>query len=293
MSYLKGLTSKDVIVSPLTVNKDFSVTGEVPSEGDDSFQIFVENLPYTGGQGIESSPLVFNSIKQLYYTNFISGSNGLLRSASLPSYNKDGTSSGEVLNTIYQNNISSIDELRYFPTVIPEEVGVQVFSIPRKQVGDNIKPGSFSDDAYSDDGEGNIKQGNDQVGNIIYSAGLIILTGDNGEGFEIDDDPITNPSWKSSYTIFETQYKCTIEANEFNYSMNPSLLSSSLKGQGKIRTSGSAYYENYVTGSDFTPFVTTVGLYNNDKELIAVGKLSQPLTLSSNTDTTILVNIDR
>ena len=197
MSYLKGLTSKDVIVSPLTVNKDFSVTGEVPSEGDSSFQIFTDNQPYTGEVGIESATLVFNSIKQLYYSNFISGSNGLLRSASLPSYNKDGTPSGKVLNTIYQNNISSIDELRYFPTVLEEEVGVQVFSIPRKQVGDNIKPGSFSDDVYSDDGEGNIKQGNDQVGNIIYSAGLIILTGNNGEGFELDDDPITNPSWKS------------------------------------------------------------------------------------------------
>ncbi len=293
MSYLKGLTSKDVIVSPLTVNKDFSVTGVVPSTGVNSFQIFAENLSYTGGQGIESSPLVFNSIKHLYYSNFISGSDGLLRSASLPAYNKDGTSAGEVLNTTYQNNISSIDELRYFPTILGEEEGVQIFSIPRKQVGDNIKPGSFSDDVYSDDGEGNIKEGNDQVGNIIYSAGLIVLTGANGEGFAIDDDPITNPSWKSSYTIFETQYKCTIGANEFNYSMNPSLLSSSLKGQGKIRTSGSAYYGDYVTGSDFAPFVTTVGLYNNNKELIAIGKLSQPLTLSSNTDTTILVNIDR
>ena len=75
--------------------------------------------------------------------------------------------------------------------------------------------------------------------------------------------------------------------------MNPSLLSSSISGQGKIRQSGSAFYEDYVTGSDFTPFATTVGLYNDDKELVAVGKLAQPLALSQHVDTTILVNLDR
>lgn len=294
MSYLKGLTSKDVIVSPLTVNKDFSATGEIPSTGRDLFQIYGQNESYITGAGTGSAPLVFNSIKHLYYSNFMSGSNGLLRSASLPSYNKDGTSSGKVINTIYQNNISSINELRYWAPSFQEDSGIQVLSIPRKQVGDYIKPGSYSDDDYSDDGEGNIMEGSNQVGNIIYSAGLVILNGNSGNGFDPESDPlITNPSWESSYTIFETQYKCTISANEFNYSMNPSLLSSSINGQNKIRTSGSAYYADYVTGSDFSPFVTTVGLYNNNKELIAVGKLAQPLSLSPNTDTTILVNIDR
>jgi hypothetical protein len=49
---------------------------------------------------------------------------------------------------------------------------------------------------------------------------------------------------------------------------------------------------NFVTGSFFTPYVTTVGLYNNDNDLIAVAKLSQPLPISSVTDTTILINLD-
>ena len=48
----------------------------------------------------------------------------------------------------------------------------------------------------------------------------------------------------------------------------------------------------FITGSSFTPYITTVGLYNNNQELIAVGKLSQPLQSSRNTDTTLLVNFD-
>jgi len=34
-------------------------------------------------------------------------------------------------------------------------------------------------------------------------------------------------------------------------------------------------------------------LYNDQQQLLAVGKLSQPLPLSPTTDTTILINIDR
>jgi hypothetical protein len=36
-----------------------------------------------------------------------------------------------------------------------------------------------------------------------------------------------------------------------------------------------------------------IGLYNDNKELLAVAKLSQPLPVSPTTDTTILINIDR
>ena len=50
--------------------------------------------------------------------------------------------------------------------------------------------------------------------------------------------------------------------------------------------------QNYDNAYSFylTP---TVGLYNEQQQLLAVGKLSQPLPLSPTTDTTILINIDR
>ena len=284
MSYLKGLTSKDVIVSPLTVHKEFSVAGTPPSTSPTNGPFFVNgvNQEYEGNEGTGSFSLVFNSIKHLYYGNYISSSNGLINTASLPQYNLDGTIDGPILNNLYENNISSINELRYWnnPAIL------SIFSIPRKQFGDYIKPGSYSDSSYYDDGEGNIRQttNDDWKGNILYGAGVVIIP---------SSYTFPNPSWKSSYTLFETQYKCTIEASEFNYSLNPSLLSSSILGQNKILGSGSAQYADFVTGSYFTPYVTTVGLYNDNKELVAVGKLSQPLPLSQHVDTTILVNIDR
>ena len=89
-------------------------------------------------------------------------------------------------------------------------------------------------------------------------------------------------SFSSSYELFETQYKCTIGADEFNYSLNPSLISGS---EGQIY--------DFATGSYFAAYVTTVGLYDESHNLLAVAKLAKPLPTSRTTDTTILINFDK
>ena len=102
-------------------------------------------------------------------------------------------------------------------------------------------------------------------------------------------------SFSSSLTIYETQYKCTARENEFNFSQNPSITSGSTANSSSIGTfyTPSQYVYDFATGSYFQPYVTTIGLYNEAQQLVAIGKLSQPLPLSPTTDTTILINIDR
>lgn len=51
-------------------------------------------------------------------------------------------------------------------------------------------------------------------------------------------------------------------------------------------------YYDFATGSYFSPYVTTIGLYNEAYQLVAVGKLAQPIPISLNTDTTFVVNFD-
>jgi hypothetical protein len=83
-------------------------------------------------------------------------------------------------------------------------------------------------------------------------------------------------------TLFETQYKCTIRENEFNFSQNPSIISGS---------KGELY--NFATQPYFDPYITTVGLYNENQDLLAVAKLSQPLPSSRTTDTNIIIRMDK
>ena len=309
MAAYKQFLSSDVIVTPFEVNKGFTFTESEFADSD--VQIFTyegkNSDPVTQiGQfnGIRRN-LLYNSIKQLYYSNYLSSSTGDMPvSASiLPGETPEGdvlrgpsSSTGRYYNYLDSTLTSS----RYFPTESDSEI--VVFSIPSRLFGDYIQPESFvwedntNNVTFTDDGEGNVLISgsallypNSIVGNIIYQHGIITLTNqDNVDPLGIYDFSTrfaTNItcSFSSSYEIFETQYKATVNEFEYNFSQNPSIISGS--------TDGSVY--DFTTGSFFQPYATTVGLYNNDQELLAVGKLAKPLPTSKTTDTTILVNIDR
>jgi hypothetical protein len=92
-------------------------------------------------------------------------------------------------------------------------------------------------------------------------------------------------NFSSSLQMYEHQYRCTIRENEFGYSLNKTLLSAS-NGVNDL------VYHDFATGSYFSPYVTTVGLYNKNKELLVVGKLSKATKIPMNADLTIQVNFD-
>lgn len=96
-----------------------------------------------------------------------------------------------------------------------------------------------------------------------------------------DQDINASISFKSEYIIYEQEVRCKVGENDFNFSNNPTIISD---------TSGSI--ASFATGSEFAPYVTTVGLYNENSELLAVAKLSQAISLSSVTDTTFVVKYD-
>lgn len=89
-------------------------------------------------------------------------------------------------------------------------------------------------------------------------------------------------SFTNRQLIYERTVKTTIKDYEMNYSYNPSLL---VSGSDDTMLP-------FVTGSSFTPYVTTVGLYNDANELLAVAKLSQPLPISPDTDTNVIIRMD-
>lgn len=92
-------------------------------------------------------------------------------------------------------------------------------------------------------------------------------------------------NFSSSLRLYEHQYNCSIKQNELGYSLNPTLLSGS-NGKNNL------VYHDFATGSYFSPYITTVGLYNNKKELVAVGKLSKATKMPMESDLTIQVNFD-
>ncbi len=338
MSAYKQFNAQDLIVSPFEVNKNFDFYGLTFSSMPQNVNLTGSNVGidrffgYKGDYLISSSittgninsisvPLVYDSVQQLYYSNYISGSSGFTGDAYTSSIILGADEAGNrIIGGVQQTNYDNYDQTtlwpnRQFPTgsstVNPQVV---VISIPSKLFGDYIQPESFifrsGSSIYKDDGEGRLmfkdasstysytdSYGNG-VGNIIYDHGIAILAG-VGESWATSVIDITC-SFSSSYKIFETQYKATVFEDEFNYSLNPSIVTGS--AIPTVFSGSDVDYQNtasigqpldFATGSYFTPYITTVGLYNENYQLLAVGKLSEPLQSSLVTDTTILVNIDR
>ena len=50
--------------------------------------------------------------------------------------------------------------------------------------------------------------------------------------------------------------------------------------------------QSWATGSDFVPYITTIGLYNDVGQLLAIGKLGQPVKNRNDIDMNFLISID-
>lgn len=328
MSAFKTLLASDLIVTPFTVNKSLSFTGtEFTSSavGIDKYIGRYTTGTETTGFFTGSYPVyqkaVYDSVKQLYYSNY-SGSR----------YNASGSFENYLSSTVNWSIGDAFDTFpntgidRYFPyTQSYNDSVIGVITIPRKLYGSYITPSSFVLDykatvvgtglvsgSLYDDGEGNIlaHPQDVHVGNIIYQHGIVTITNNitvgaltvaeygkgrygtidlygssAGNGVLLVPTIINNTnltcSYQASTQLYETQIKCTISPSEFNTTLNPTI----------YEGTGSVY--GFATSSYFAPYITTVGLYNENQELLAVAKLAQPLQSSTTTDTTILVNIDR
>mgnify|MGYP003115870949 CR=1 FL=1 len=91
---------------------------------------------------------------------------------------------------------------------------------------------------------------------------------------------IQNIEFQNTTDLNSTVYFCRAASNEFNYSANPTYLSMSQVRVKEIRSDEPISY------------ITTVGLYGDDNELLAVAKLSEPLKKTPSNEFTLRVRLD-
>jgi len=156
-------------------------------------------------------------------------------------------------------------------------------------------------------------QGEKKVGFIFYQAGIAVITGGvftrydvaggitrrkvdyskDGETFyavatgsvisssaDMFRHRIYDLSFNNTTELNSTIYFCRAAASEFNYSSNTTYLTGS---QIRVKSQASDSPVSYIT---------TVGLYSPDNELLAVAKLSEPLKKAPDTEFTIRTRLD-
>jgi len=120
-------------------------------------------------------------------------------------------------------------------------------------------------------------------------------------------------SFKNEHTIYENEVRCLVLESDYNLSYNQSLI---VSGGQYIVSSSNGYtltgsidstILNFATGSllvpvsgsvigatsgYFHPYATTLGLYDDDNQLLAVAKFGKPIMISPDTDMTFVVKYD-
>ena len=122
------------------------------------------------------------------------------------------------------------------------------------------------------------------------SASFNTVSGSNVEGdnaiklFTSISGSIVNglpPQARNEQTVTSTHYFVRMKNGEYNFSNNPTFTTGSV-GEFKQPT--------FI--GDPKVYLTTVGLYNDRQELLAVAKLSQPIQKSFNSEVLVKCKID-
>jgi len=158
-------------------------------------------------------------------------------------------------------------------------------------------------------------------GIIVLNASLVAeklgLTGNNGAGYQTGGPgtdgtwPYTSGSNNGSYTynhktlaaalesananiqirkseyVPARHYFIRVKNRDFNYSNNPTYV---YDGTDGIHSKGTIFNEDFI--NDPKTYITTVGLYNDKNELVAVAKLSRPAVKSFDQELVIKVRLD-
>ena len=357
MSFKKNLDPSDKSFTSFTVNKKFSFTDRDSGSGVFAVPIIrgtdanLHGFSTTTATSKTISGSVFyktpnyHVINQLYYKDIrnMLGYIDLYRGVpatenAIQSY----TSTNQLENTTLQLRRPYTRQLGATATVI---------SLPQKFYGEGIQPGSFklTDNSTDvtlvlrDDNRGNLydvdysgsystrtpdaNNSGSLVGNIFYNDGIVVITSttkpyntvgtlEGSDGFRVE--------FKSTQTIYQREYVCSIDENEFQFTNNKT---------ARVGQSGSVAigpYENYntertkttedtfpydvvgyatssyptdgfnigtefigeTTHSEFAPYITNVGLYNDRDELVAIGKPAAPIKNEKDLAITFVVRFD-
>jgi len=314
MGSFKKLNKADITAVPYHANKTWSFSLQANQSGS-------EYVNYYGGQNTPYSPTGFSLNNQLYslvYTSmnhmFYQSYTGSLDTGSLM-FNIDTLESASIQRPTssyfdYNNNPYLV---KNYPTGANEII--RVFSVNQDIYGNKILPNSFimsSSTAYvRDDGYGNLYSltgtaisnyinlgyiavsyfvsqsypaGVNHIGNIFYAHGLIVITDQTAANyFNIPLNEQVSFSFQNEHTIYENEVRCIVKESDYNLTYNPTIITGSYSN-GNIR--------NFATSSTFQPYATSIGLYNDDNDLLMVAKLAKPIVLSADTDMTFIVRYD-
>jgi hypothetical protein len=157
------------------------------------------------------------------------------------------------------------------------------------------------------------------VGNVFYEQGIAVISSPfpkhqnvclgDGAGFytgsfilateldeelttEIDEFILTEDDFdlgfdfefRSSVKHTEFEYLCQISETDFNFTTNPTIFENEAYQDAVLKS--------FVSSSEWSPYITTIGLYDDFGQLLAIGKLARPVKKRKDVPYNFIVRFD-
>ncbi len=322
----KTLDPADANITPFKVYKEFTVTNADSGSGVYGFKA-VSGSTHSFTQTAAASEVTTFDSASFYFTPSWQILNHMYyRDVENPYYNF-GQSNNKQYRKLHKSaSVVSVPQKLFGERIKPRSIEltdditsttVTIVDDGYGNLYDNSTPAkSASFAAFYSSSFSNSETGS-FVGNAFYEHGVLAITSTGsrylfaGTGTGTDGYSL---KYKAQVTITEHEYTCIIGENEFTSTTN---ITATKERSGSINVSGSDswkllpigdaqeqsgsykhYYqqatefESFVTHSNFSPYVTTVGLYNDFNQLLAVGKLSKPFKNDPELSLGIVVRFD-
>lgn len=145
------------------------------------------------------------------------------------------------------------------------------------------------------------------AGNIFYRNGQIVVSSPipryNYSSAFLGSTSTWTVTYRGVHRIYENEVLVRVPAGQFNYTLNPSATyrpgtaqatndcNTTVNGAQSNNGPGDVYLDMFVSGT-VGPYITTIGLYNDKAELIAIGKLANPVTKLDDVDMNFIIRWD-
>ena len=134
--------------------------------------------------------------------------------------------------------------------------------------------------ALTDRSEGGTVLQTQYVGNIFNKHGIAVISSPDYRFNNIIYTPFT-ASYRSTVTLNELSVVARLDSGDFNMSTNITL----------TQDDDTTYY-SFASSNDFAPYITTIGLYNDAGQLLAIGKLANSIRKRNDVDMNFLIRLD-
>lgn len=281
----------------------------------------------TSSAGIQSINIISGSVSSSYWNSL----NVLFYSSGSPQYPNEHKFQKSINNLALSDRGATqhLDKFHGYISssliTIPQQYyGEKIKEKSFTLVGKSFTDSNGNNPIIKDDGNGNlystnansswgtlvaysnssISSSDNYVGNIFYEQGVAIIT-ETGSWSgsvnytDITDDKNFTIAIDSYNTLTTHEYSATVKPNELNHTMNYGVrmpLSGSFSTINEMTSSmhKNPYLGMEFTGSDFTPYITTINLYQKgdiDTPVI-IATLPKAVRKSNKISTTFKIRLD-